>query len=367
MGTVMVKHKIKKIGPKLIKFVWVCAALWAVVAQAQDRKHIPISMEDILRQQANPSTNSQDLNERLRAMAGAVRFSQDYLLGPGDIIEVTVFGTEDLKQKDLTLDSEGKVSLPFINDVGLMGLTPRESEVKIATLYEASVMKNPQVSITVKEFHSQFVNVLGAVLKPGTYQLTRRAFLLDALAMAGGLLTEKAELKAFVHRAGLVPSTPAEAVSGVTAKDTLEIDLVQLLEKGDTSLNVPIYAGDIVSVPERIERFYYVLGDVNHGGAFEIKMGESITLTKALASAGGLMSTARTGKSTIIRQALNGSTTQIPIDVRKVLRGQLQDMVLLPNDVLFVPGSTTKTLGRGLLSSLGSVLSSIVYAGVVVH
>ena len=199
MGTAMAKSRTKRISLKLIKFVWVCAALWAMVAQAQDRKHIPISIEDILRQQANPPTNSQDLNERLRAMAGAVRFSQDYLLGPGDIIQVTVFGIEDLKQKELALDSEGKVSLPFINDVGLMGLTPRESEVKIATLYEASVMKNPQVSVTVKEYRSQFFNVLGAVFKPGTYQLTRRAYLVDALAMAGGLLAEKAESKAYVH------------------------------------------------------------------------------------------------------------------------------------------------------------------------
>jgi len=365
MVTAMARKRIKRIVRKVIKFVWVFAALWAIVAQAQDRNHIPISIEDILRQQANPATNSQDLNERLRAMSGAVRFSQEYLLGPGDIIQVTVFGIEDLKQKELALDSEGKVSLPFINDVGLMGLTPRESEVKIATLFEASVMKNPQVSVSVKEYRSQFVNVLGAVLKPGTYQLTRRSFLVDALAMAGGLLADKAGLKAFVHRSGVGSISPAETVAGVAAKDTLEIDLVQLLEKGDISMNVPIYAGDVVSVPERVERFYYVLGDVNRGGAFEIKKGESISVTKALASAGGLLPTAKGNKTAILRQSADGTAKQIPIDVARLLKGQIPDMVLVQNDVVFVPGSTTKTVGRGVLNSIGGILDSIIYAGMI--
>jgi len=362
MDTVMAKTRKKRMGLKLVKLVCICAALGVAVAQAQDTKRIPISIEDVLRQQANPVGNSQDLNERLRAMAGAVRFSQDYLLGPGDIILVTVYGIQDLNQKELVVDSEGKITLPFINGIGLMGLTSREAEVKIAALYEASVMKNPQVSVAVKDYRSQFINVLGAVYKPGTYQLTRRSFLVDALAMAGGLMSDKAETRVLVHRSGSA-ATPAETVAGVTTKESFEIDLVQLLEKGDVSLNVPVYAGDVISVPERVAHFYYVLGDVNRGGAFEIRRGESITLTKALASAGGLMQTAKAGKSTVIRQTGNGSTDQIPINVSKLLKGQLEDMVLSENDVVFVPGSTTKTIGRGFLSSINGVLSSLVYVG----
>ena len=336
----------------------------AAAAQQTDRKHIPITMEDVLRQQQStvaPAKSSLDLNDRLRAMSGATRFSQDYLLGPGDVIEVSVFGIDELKKKELTLDSDGRISLPFINTVELIGLTPRESEVKISTLYEASVMKNPQVAVSVKEYRSQFINVLGAVLKPGTYQLTRRAFLVDALAMAGGLLAEKAEAKAFVHRASVRTPSEAEAAADVMENESIEIDLVQLLEKGDISLNVPIYAGDVVSVPERIERFFYVLGDVNRGGAFEIKKGEKITVSKALASAGGLMPTAQGKKSSIMRPNTDGTTKQIPINVTKLLKGEAPDEVLLQNDVVFVPGSTTKTIGRGLLNSIGSVLGSLVY------
>jgi polysaccharide export outer membrane protein len=325
-------------------------------------------MEDILRQPAavapTPAKSPVDLNDRLRAMSGAARFSQDYLLGPGDVIELTVYGIEDLKKKELTLDSEGKISLPFINTVQLMGLTPRESEVKIITLYEASVIKNPQVAISVKEYRSQFINVLGAVFKPGTYQLTRRAFLVDAIAMAGGLLAEKAESKVYVHRAALTQPTGAEEVAGVAPKESLEIDLVQLLEKGDITLNIPIYAGDVISVPERVERFFYVLGDVNKAGAFEMKKGEVISVTKALASAGGLMATAKAKKTTILRQNADGTTTQIPLDVNKLLKGESPDTLLVQSDVLFVPGSTTKTISRGILNSIGGVLTALVYVGV---
>jgi polysaccharide export outer membrane protein len=333
-------------------------------AQEADRKRIPIEIQDILRQQTtgaipNPSI---DLNERLRAMTGAARFSQDYLLGPGDIIEVTVFAVEELNKKELVLNAQGRISLPFIGEVPLMGLTAREAEIKIGALYESTIMKNPQVSVSVKEYHSQFINVLGAVYKPGIYQLTRRAFLVDALAMAGGLLGDKAESKALIHRAGTTAS--GEVKEAGAAGEMQEIDLRQLLEKGDIRLNVPIYAGDVISVPERVESFFYVLGDVNKGGAFEIKKGERITLSKALASAGGLLSTAKKRKTAILRSNPDGTTTQIPVDSDKLLKGQIADMELVKNDVVFVPGSTTKAIGRGVLSSIGSILSAFVYIGV---
>jgi protein involved in polysaccharide export with SLBB domain len=347
---------------KSIPVCFIGLFLAAGIALAQKPE---LAMEAILRQQvANvPAKSGIDLNERLRALSGAARFSQDYLLGPGDIIQVNVFGIEDLKNKELSLDSQGKISLPFLDDVVLIGLTSREAEIKIGSLYEASVMKNPQVAVSVKEYRSQFINVLGAVMKPGTYQLNRRAFLVDALAMSGGLIAEKAESKVFIHRAGLNSPSPAEKIAGVGSNETLEIDLIQLLEKGDIRLNVPIYAGDVISVPEHIERFYYVLGDVNRGGAFEIKKGESVTLSKALASAGGMMATAKGGKTAIIRHNTDGSTRQIPIDIKKVLKGQTEDVELAQNDVVFVPGSTTKTIGRGVLSGIGGVLSSLVYVG----
>jgi polysaccharide biosynthesis/export protein len=333
--------------------------LFPILLTAQDRKHIPINVEEILKQQAAgaPAKSSIDLNERLRAMSGAARFSQDYLLGPGDIIELTVFGIQELNKKDLTLNSEGKISLPFINDVQLIGLTPRESEVKIGTLYEASVMKNPQVSVSVKEYRSQFVNVLGSVLKPGTYQLTRRTFLLDSLAMAGGL-SEKADNRALVHRT-------SESSATSTSPGVIEIDLVQLLEKGEVSLNIQLFAGDAITIPERPDKYFYVLGDVNKGGAFEIRKNERITLSKAIATAGGLTGTASAGKTKIIRQNSDGATfTEIKANAGDIMKGTAKDIELTQNDLVIVPGSTTKKLGKTLAGGTMGFLNTLLYYGV---
>ena len=348
------------------RFRMVVPILLALAAQASgepnDRRHIPISMADIARFQAEGAVgDAEDINERLRAMAGATRFSRDYLLGPGDVVEVSVFGIDALEKKQLALDSEGEISLPFLEHVRLLGLTARESEAKIAQLYASTVMKNPQVSVSVREYRSQFVNVLGAVVKPGTYQITRKIFLVDALAMAGGLLAEKAEPKVYVHRAAAAPLEAAGPEAAGAAG--IEIDLARLLEQGDVGLNVPIYAGDVVSVPERIERFYYVLGDVHRGGAFEIKAGERITLSQALASAGGTMTTAKAGRTAVMRHQEDGTTRQIPVDVKKVLKGEAEDIALAPNDVVFVPGSTTRTICKGILSSIGNVVHALVYVG----
>jgi polysaccharide biosynthesis/export protein len=343
--------------------------------QDNERKRIPITVDDLLRFQTagEEAAEPSDINERLLAMAAVSRYRHDYVLGPGDIISLTVFGIPELRNTALSLDAEGRISLPFINEVSLMGLTSRESEVKIAALLENSVMKNPQVSVSVSEYRSQFVNVLGAVFQPGTYQITRKMFLIDALAMAGGLRADRAELTAHIHRTAPVMNVPAapgtsdqfdhaiEPVDSIPA--SIAINLQALLEKGDAALNVPIYAGDVISVPERVERYFYVIGDVTRSGAFEIQQGETVTLTRALAAAGGLLGTASAKNTMVIRQGPDGETIQIPFDSRKLLRGDIPDMDLTRNDLVFVPGSTTRAMAQGMLRGIGSVMSALIIYG----
>jgi polysaccharide export outer membrane protein len=326
------------------------------------RRRIPISVDDILDMQAGARTPTvPDVNERLRSMAAAARYSREYLFGPGDVVEVTVFGIDDLKQSALTLDAQGRIFLPFIGEVRLLGLTARESEVKIAALLEASILKNPQVAVSVKEYRSQFISVLGAVVRPGSYQLTRRAYLVDGLAMAGGLLTEKAGSLAYVNR----ETDQGAAEGGSAGPQTIEIDLIRLLQKGDLRLNIPLQPGDVITVGEREERFFYVLGDVHRGGAFEIRRGETVTLSKALASAGGFLSTAKSGDTVILRRSPGSdSAARIPTNVAGILKGLEEDPVIGPDDVVFVPGSTTRRVGRGLLGGITGILAALVYAGV---
>ena len=221
------------------------------------RKHVPLSIEQLLSQQAVNATSepdSESLNKRLALLS---RHSQDYLLGPGDVVEVSVFGIPELNQKSLSLDSKGRISLPFIDEVQLLGLAARDAEVKIATLLEASILNDPQVTVKVTEYKSQFFNVLGSVQRPGTYQLTRQMSLVDAISLAGGLEKDADYSRVYIHR---VPSGEDEPDDGKAAgipvssepngySETIEVDLEDLLVVGNHRLNIPIYSRDVITVP----------------------------------------------------------------------------------------------------------------------
>lgn len=349
------------------------------------RQHVPISVEDLLRAKlaGAPSSESpkNDLNERLQALAVVTRVAEDYLLGPGDSISVSVYGVPELNPADYVLDATGTITLPFIDEVNLLGLSAREARVKIATLYESTVLKNAQVLLSVKSFHSQTINVFGAVGRPGAYQLNSSTRIIDVLSLVGGL-TEKAVPTAVVRRplsptAKVMPpaapgqedktsqgalSSPAQEISYTT----IEVDLSRLLNNGDLNLNIPIYGGDMITVAERPQQYIFVLGDVKSSGAFEIKKNEQLTVQRALVLSGGFLGTAKPSKSVIIRQGKDGGQSeQIQINAADILRGKRPDVALQNSDVILVPGSASKTIGRGIVTSLTGIVGTALLYGVI--
>jgi len=288
---------------------------------------------------------------------------QDYLLGAGDIIEVSVIGIPGLEPKDYTLDGQGRISLPYLNQVRLLGLTAREAQVKIAAQYEVSLLEDPQVSVRIKEFKSQYYYVLGAVNKSGRFQLTRQTSLLDALTLAGGL-TDKADVRILIyHDAASQPSraipadpaNPAQETSGAAQ----EINLADLLTLTDPRRNYVVQSGDIINVPERKQGLYFVLGDIQKPGAFPIAANEKPMLSMALAHAGGPLGTAASNKTMIIRPRPGSDLPeQIKVDAIAVLKGEVRDIELQENDIVLVPGSASKTLGKTFLQGLNSFLAS---------
>ena len=113
------------------------------------------------------------------------RGNAEYKLGPGDLIEVGVFGIDEYRHT-VRISANGLLKLPLIDAVNASGLTAAELEGKLAELLGSDVIKNPQVSVFVKEYRSQPVYVLGAVQRPGQYQITMQMRVVDAIAMAGG-------------------------------------------------------------------------------------------------------------------------------------------------------------------------------------
>ncbi len=230
------------------------------------------------------STNEK--NERIFSNVQPTPPSTDPILGPGDLLEVKIFEAPELATQ-VRISSRGYVTLPLLGDVEVAGLTARELEMKIEDLYRAKYIRNPHVSLFVREHLSQKVTFVGQVKSPGTYELPSRIRLLDALALAGGL-TSKAGSSCRVRRVGK------------TDKDTGSyiVDLDRLIDEGDVNLNIPIHGGDVIFVEEG--GTFYVDGAVRMTGAFPIKA--TTTLEEAIMTAGGFLSYADAEDVILVRR-----------------------------------------------------------------
>ena len=111
--------------------------------------------------------------------------ADDYRIGPQDLLEIQVFGIENLK-REVRVNARGAISLPLIGTVILSGLSGQEAEQLIATKYEKDFLQDPQVSVFIKEFTSQRITVEGAVARPGIYPIRGQTTLMQAIAIAGG-------------------------------------------------------------------------------------------------------------------------------------------------------------------------------------
>ncbi|MER3446978.1 MAG: hypothetical protein C4291_09095 [Candidatus Dadabacteria bacterium] len=262
------------------------------------------------------SKKAEELNRRIiEESARSAGTSEDYQIGPGDLLDAKVYEAQDLSA-EVRVSSRGTVTYPLLGEVEVGGLTVREAEKKLQGLLQAKYVKDPHVSIFVKEYRSKRVAVVGAVKNPGNYELLNRGHLLDAIALAGGL-TDNASKTVYLTHQG-------------TDKQ-VRVDLDELLVKGNTSLNLPLQMGDTVFVPEA--GVYYVNGAVRKSGEFRLK--GPVTASRAIEIAGGLETGARS-HVTLIRFGENGERQIIPVDLKAIRKGEKEDIALQDQDVLFV-------------------------------
>jgi polysaccharide export outer membrane protein len=361
---------------------WVVLFAWAqpqttqaVSGKQGDPKSAEQAAKNPVPAAAAPQVSIQRLNERLNSMNMMAHQAYDYTLGPGDVIEINVIGISILDNDDFALNARGTISLPYVGEIELLGMTCREAETKIASLFEESLLVDPQVAIMVKTYRSQSFYIFGAVNQPGAIKLTGDTNLFDALTSAGGL-TRRADPKIQIHRRrslaqpssthdGTAPRVDSPGVDADEIHHTLDIDLNDLLDKGDMSLNIRIRSGDVISVPEQQDRFFYVLGDVTKPGPYMMPKNERITFSKAIAIAGGLLPTASGKKTTIMRPNPDGvSATQLELDATAVIKGQGLDMEIVENDIVLVPGSARKIMGRSFMAGITGFVTSLLLWGI---
>ena len=260
------------------------------------------------------------------------------LIGPGDDLDVTVYGAPDLSGH-MRVSASGNISLPLIGNVRIAGLTSSEAEGAIeAQLREKSVVNEPQVSVFVKEYGSSGISVAGEVVKPGFYSVLGPHRLFDVLQAAGGP-TERASNRLLISHRGQTDVTTI------------------ILSKNPTEMlasNVDLQPGDTIVIPRA--GIVYVLGEVGRPGGYVMNATGGVTVLQVVAVAGGPTHFASAGKTRLLRKTDNGFQEQ-HIDLKKLLRGKIHDVAVADEDILYIPSSAIKSVlsASALVTTAASV------------
>ncbi len=244
---------------------------------------------------------------------------QEYVLKPGDAVEITVFGEADLS-RTVTIRPDGKINLPLIGDIQAAGFSPAELGERLTTALRVYI-KNPQVSVSVREFQRAFVQVVGQVARPGSVEIQRGWTVLEVMGAAGGVSP----------RAALRRATLTRRATG----EVIVLDLDRLLLKGDQSANVPVEPGDVIMVPT-LQNRVLVLGAVARPGAYDIEEGARIF--EVISQAGGPVERSVTNNIGIIRVGRDGKAVVTTVDLTKFVAGDLKQNVPMQNeDIIYLP------------------------------
>jgi polysaccharide export outer membrane protein len=281
----------------------------------------------------------------------------EYRLGPGDLIEVSVFGVDSYRHA-LRISALGMIKLPLVDPITAVGLTAAELEQRLTSVLDGQVIRNPQVSVFVKEYRSQPVFILGAVKNPGQYQIAMPLKIVDVLSMAGGLLPTADDVAVIERRAPEGQSNPADPSR---SDENVKVNLKELLEKGDLSLNVPVRGGDVIHVQERLTKVFYIIGEVQRAGIYQLPAKQNLRVSQAVAGAGGPMKTAKMSAGILVRYDDKGDRQELSVNFSEILKGKAEDFLVRADDIIFVPGSQFKNIGYGLLGIVPSTVSQVPY------
>jgi polysaccharide biosynthesis/export protein len=266
---------------------------------------------------------SNDSNQGPAEKAPQTQTPSPLVIGPGDELEITVYGAPDLSEHT-RVSAGGSISIPLVGSVHVGGLTNSEAEGAIENqLRQNRILNDPQVSLFVKEYTSSGISVAGEVAKPGFYSVLGPHHLLDVLEAAGGP-TERASNRVVVTHRGEKDSTTY----------TLSNDPAEM-----TVNNVDLQPGDTVIVPRA--GVVYVLGEVNKPGGYVMNSSGGVTVLQLVAVAGGTTRVASAGKTRLLRKTDTGFQEQ-QIDLKKLLRGHIKDVAVSNQDILYVPTSGVK-------------------------
>jgi polysaccharide export outer membrane protein len=248
----------------------------------------------------------------------------EYEIGPGDVLEIAVFGNDDLSRIP-TVQTSGAISLPLLGEVQVAGLTVAEVQRKITNLLAKDYLVNPQVEVKVREYQSQFVSVVGEVNSPGRTPIRGRMRLIDMLIEAGSF-------KPTASGQVTITRTQGE-FDGGRRSITVRISSSASPSAQDlVNLELPLRDGDIVTALPKA--FVTVDGEVNKPGRYAIEA--DLTVTGAVSLAGGLTRFGSNNAKLRRTDPQTGRVSILEVDLKDVRNGKKPDVPLLPNDVISV-------------------------------
>jgi len=302
-----------------------------------------LGFQETVRAQAVPSAEQVSARDAVSAGATApatVTMStvtrgtgSSLVIGPGDELDVTVYGAPDLSGHT-RVGSDGNISLPLVGYVHIGGLSSDQAQQAISRqLEEKHIVKEPQVSVFVKEYTNSEISVAGEVAKPGVFSVLGPHRLLDVLEAAGGL-TEKASTTLTISHRNSDELTTVH----------LSNDPAQMARA-----NIELQPGDTVVVPQA--GIVYVLGEVNKPGGYALNSSGGVTLLQVLAAAGGPTHLAAVSGTKMVRRTPTG-LKELSVPMKDLLRAKAADIPMNPGDIVYVPSSKVKSaLNAGALAS----------------
>ncbi len=274
--------------------------------------------------------------------------SERYRIGVGDVLEIRVYNRPQLSRDAVRVEGNGMIRMPLIEgEIQAACKTEGELAKEISTRY-ARYYRNLPVDIFIKEYHAREVALIGAVNEQGRYQMQRRIRLLELLTFAKGPSDKAGETINIVRgprndmcATEATPKTNPEGLLALRLNDTL---------RGDEAANPYVEAGDIITIPEAAQ--VYVVGNVYAPKSLPLK--ETMTVSRAIAMAGGPLRDSKTDKIHVVRRAAGASSpSEIYVNLSAIARKKEDDLVLQANDIIEVPESTGKSLIRSLMGAVG--------------
>lgn len=286
---------------------------------------------------AQPPNNTPERRPESRA---------DYRIGPGDVLVVEVAGEPDLKRK-VKVAEQGTIRLPYIErDLQLAGLTEHQAAALLRQEFTA-ILKEPQVTLFIEEYHAQMASIAGAVNQPKQIALTRELRVYDLISLAGGLTDKAGNVIQLIH------TRPTDSLETIALPD--------LVRKPE--FNRVIRDGDFINVPEA--GVIYVSGNVNKPGAFPLR--ETLKLSQAIAMAGGVAQDSKKKEVVLMRadSPEQADTIKQLVNLYEIEKDPGKDIILKPYDVILVPESTRAKQTRTLIQTFAGGLASALGWGII--